>query len=229
MKQNYHDEKWIGQKFGRLTVVAMENVKRGKTTAWYWVCVCECGKIIRANPIKVIKGLTNSCGCGRTDRIIEYNKTHKVTHGGRYERLYTILKGMKQRCYNKNCFSYKDYGARGIEICDQWLSDYASFRDWAIKNGYKDGLSIDRIDVNGNYCPENCRWVGTFEQSNNRRNNVRYNFKGEELTISEIAELTGIKYGTIHQRLRKGWDIERAGTAPTNPDRRNHLLHSIRS
>lgn len=223
MKNNYADEKWIGKHFGTLTVVATEKVYRGKTTAYNWICLCDCGNITSVNPYKLIHGKTISCGCEKRNRIISFNKETKVKHNGRKDNLYAIWKGMKQRCYNENCFDYHNYGERGIEVCDQWLSDYASFRDWSIKNGYERGLSIDRVDVNGNYSPDNCRWVGCFEQSNNRRNNVRYNYEGEMLTLSEISKLTGISYGTLHMRLMKGWSEDRAFHTRTDTSKRNYL------
>lgn len=222
MKQNYHDEKWIGSKFGKLTVVGFDHVVRGKTTAWNWIMRCDCGEIRSVNPMKAIKGYTNSCGCGRTERIIAFNHVAKKTHGGRKDALYKIWRGMKKRCHCETDRDYKNYGARGIKMCDEWIEDYASFRDWAVNNGYRKGLSIDRIDVNGSYCPENCRWATSKTQQNNRRNNVRYNIFGVSMTIAEISDETGVPYGTIHQRLRHGWDIDRAACTPVDKSKRNY-------
>lgn len=226
MKQTYRDEKWIGSKFGKLTVVGFDHVVRGKTTAWNWIMKCDCGEIRSVNPKKAINGCTKSCGCGKKERIISYNHVAKVKHGGRHDYLYSIWHGIKSRCYRKTDFSYPNYGGRGIEMCDEWVSDYSVFRDWAMSNGYEAGLSIDRIDTNGNYCPDNCRWATSKTQQNNRRNNVRYNIFGKSMTLSEISDETGVPYGTIHQRLRKGWDIDRAACTPVDKSRRNFLSNN---
>ena len=115
---------------------------------------------------------------------------------------------MKQRCYNSKMPNFKYYGARGIAVCDEWRNDSQSFYEWAILNGYKEELTLDRIDNSGNYEPSNCRWVTAKEQSNHRSNNIILSFNGENHTISEWSEITGIKQHVIRNRLIRGWSIE---------------------
>lgn len=220
----YKNEKWIGQKFGMMTIEGFERSTRGKTTCWKWICRCECGNVRSVSPYKLLTGHTVSCGCRKAERIATYNKNAKRTHGGRYDRLYQIWHGMKQRCYWSGCRDYKNYGARGIEICDEWLSDYSSFRSWAYMNGYDDDLSIDRIDVNGNYCPDNCRWATVLQQQNNRRTCNYYEYNGEIMTVAEISRITGVKSGTIYHRINNlGWDPQKAFTTPADKTRSNHV------
>ena len=141
-----------------------------------------------------------SCGC-----LYE-------THGqakGEHTRLYNIYHGMKKRCYNLMSKSYKDYGGRGIKMCDEWLSDFVSFYKWAVANGYKDNLTIDRIDVNGNYEPSNCRWATVTEQANNKRNNRFIQYKEEKHTIAEWSKILKIKRETIRYRIKHNFPLEK--------------------
>jgi hypothetical protein len=119
---------------------------------------------------------------------------------------------MKARCYRKSTAPYARYGGRGITVCDEWRNSFTSFRDWALSNGYAEGLSLDRIDYNGNYEPSNCRWVTIKEQENNRCNNNRIEYNGEIRTISEWSEILGISQYALRHRIQRGWSIERALT-----------------
>lgn len=125
-----------------------------------------------------------------------------TTHGGSKTRLFKTWDAMKQRCFNPNCNCYKNYGGRGIRVCDEWLK-FENFRDWALRNGYSDELTIDRIDVNGNYEPNNCRWATMQEQQNNRRNNRRIMVDGSLMTIAECSREYGISYDAIARRIKK--------------------------
>lgn len=141
----------------------------------------------------------------------------EIKHGdarrGQVKRLYSIWKNMLSRCGNPNKPDYQYYGARGIEVCDEW-KEYSTFQQWAANNGYEDNLTLDREDGNKNYCPENCRWVTIKEQQNNKRNNHRIEFNGENHTISEWADILNIDRGIIKDRLRAGWSISDALTTP---------------
>lgn len=198
-----------GQKFGRLTVLQYEYFKlyKNRTKHYYWRCRCECGNEKIINGISLKKGVTKSCGCLQKEQTSNKNKTHGLTDS----RLFIIWANIKARCYNKNNPSYKNYGNRGIKMYQEWLNDFMNFYNWAITNGYKENLTIDRIDVNGNYEPNNCRWITNKEQQNNRRNNHYVTYNNETHTLAEWAKITNIKYSTLERRLNKyKWTITRA-------------------
>ena len=132
-------------------------------------------------------------------------------------RLYKIYAGMKQRCTNPNYVRSKDYLGRGIEICSEWLESYKCFEKWAMNNGYADNLSIDRIDNNGNYCPENCKWITRLEQCKNKRDTLWVEYHGERVRLQDLAETAAVSYDTVHDRIyKRGWDVERALTTPSD-------------
>lgn len=137
-----------------------------------------------------------------------------VKHGMTDTRLYRIWLGMRNRCSDPKHPHYKDYGGRGIEVCDEWKRDSKAFFDWSLQNGYADELTLDRVNANGNYCPENCRWATMKEQHNNKRNNIMLTFNGKTQTLSEWADETGINYHKLLMRHIRGWSAERALTKP---------------
>lgn len=202
-----------GMRFNRLIVIErVSNVGRDPA----WLCRCDCGKTIRVTSGHLKSGHTKSCGCYRSDVIV--CQGHKnATHGMKGSRLYRIWVGMKTRCLNSNMPYYKNYGGRGITICEEWL-EFEPFRDWALANGYRDDLTIDRLDVNGNYCPSNCAWKTPKEQGNNTRFNRYIEYSGKRMTLKQWSESTGIKATTISERLRRGWSIEDSLTTPVQRD-----------
>lgn len=200
-----------GQQFGKWAVLERaDSVKRSDGRVMrYWLCECSCDKHTTRAVLErsLIKGVSKSCGCGRGDT----NRERKIntTHGMSSSRLYAIYKHMLNRCYNQNDINYVNYGGRGITVCDEWAT-FESFYEWANNSGYKDDLSIDRIDVNRGYSPDNCRWSDPITQSNNKTNNRRYSYDGETHTIAEWARIYGMSYKLLWRRLYNGWTIKRA-------------------
>lgn len=214
MKESHISLKDIsGSKFGRLTVIEFSH--KDKYGHSYWTCRCECGNTKTIYGVSLICGDTKSCGCLRKSLLSERNTKTKTIHGESRVRLYNIWINIIQRTTNKNTQCYCNYGRRGITVCNEWL-DYINFRDWALANGYSDNLTIDRTDNNGNYEPNNCRWVTPKEQANNKRNNRLIEHKGEVKTIAQWSELYDIPYNILNNRLYRGWGIERALNEPVN-------------
>lgn len=203
-----------GKKFGKLTALEKcGNTKEGKTI---WLCRCDCGKQIKVIGRDLRNGHTQSCGCLHS----EIMRKMKHKHGLAKTRINNIYFGMKARCKNLNNSEYKNYGGRGIVVCQEW-QEFISFYDWAIANGYNDDLTIDRIDVNGNYEPSNCRWVTQKQQQNNKRNNHYVKINNENHTLSGWAEVYNISINTIRTRLSRGWSDIEAITKPIRSNKKN--------
>ena len=196
-----------GQRFGRLVVIREDDRKYGHR---YILCKCDCGTEKSINLHSLLNGCSNSCGCLRREYIASKNFKHGFANrNNELERIYCIWSGMKKRCYSETDPGYKNYGGRGITICDEWKDNYPAFREWSISNGYSDELSIDRIDNDKGYAPDNCRWTTAKVQGNNTRVNHRVTYKGETHTLSEWSDITGIDDNRIGQRLKKGLPLEK--------------------
>lgn len=201
-----------GQRFGRLTVLEITNKKKYGKILWH--CKCDCGNTKEATNSSLKCGDVKSCGCLQKDtrRINAKNIKTKTKHGMCEKRLYRIYHNMISRCYRKCTNGYENYGGRGIKVCEQWLGEkgFINFMNWSLSNGYNDELTIDRIDSNGNYEPNNCRWATRKDQCNNRRNNIILEYKDKKYSVSKWSEITGIKKTVIYQRLRKGFSVGKA-------------------
>lgn len=188
-----------GKTFGRLYVVGRDTAK---TSRPYWLCRCECGAIVSVKGSSLSGGSTNSCGCLRHTTI------HGDSVGGKRTRLQGIYHTMISRCTNINFPGYNNYGGRGISVCQQWLNSYMAFKQWALSNGYADDLSIDRIDTNGDYEPNNCRWSTKAEQNNNKRNHILITLDGRTQNAKQWANELGLCYSTVVSRYHKGLPAE---------------------
>lgn len=211
-----------GMKFNRLTVLRRSDTNKDGHPAW--VCRCDCGNetVVLGKYLK--NGKIKSCGCYKKEqnksRFSEYNKSlGKECHGQSTSRLYAIWCSMKSRCSEERGKAYKDYGGRGIKVCEEWKNSFECFRNWAMTNGYMEFLTIDRIDVNKGYFPENCRWVDVTAQNRNKRNNVKVCLNGETKCLAEWCEIFGISQSLVWHRVsRFNWSYEKAiKTPPRKP------------
>lgn len=197
-----------GQRFGRLVVLKRDlSYKK----AAYWICRCDCGNEATVQSCHLRSGATKSCGCLHMENAY---KTTWEKHGDYKTRLYHIWIAMKGRCFNKK---NKRYGGRGITVCPEWSESFEAFRDWALANGYRDNLTLDRKDNDGNYEPSNCRWATQKEQQNNRSNNIMLTYNEKTQTITQWAEELGMNIEMLYGRINKlGWSAERALSEPPN-------------
>lgn len=202
------------QTFGRLTVIKLHHVKNKYRR--YWLCKCECGNETVVYVSNLTTGKTTSCGCYVRENI--KNGIH-MTHGLRNHRLYGIWVNMKTRCYNSKSPKYKRYGGRGIKICDEWLDNFMNFYNWSMDHGYKDDLSIDRINNDGNYEPSNCRWTTAKEQASNKSTTNLITFNGKTQCVKAWTEELGFSKEALRERLKRGWSIEKALTTPIDRKR----------
>ena len=201
----------LGKRFGSLTVTeyagTVKQSENSNKVRNLWKCVCDCGNEIVVRDNNLITGTTRSCGCRRKNVCAETHFKHGAGKRENEERLYRVWKSMKGRCNCANDKRYAYYGGKGIKVCDEW-NDYQNFKEWALKNGYdenaeKGKCTIDRIDYNGNYCPENCRWVDIQTQANNTSRNHYIDFMGNKVTIAEFSRIMHIKPTTAWYYINK--------------------------
>lgn len=189
----------IGTRFGLLTVTGEPVNGR---SPYFYPCSCDCGKQVVVSRSNLVRA--KSCGCGRTDSIIK----QCTTHGDTGTRLYRIWLGLRNRCNNKRDLRYADYGGRGIRVSQEFQS-FEAFKSWALANGYRDDLTIDRINNDGDYSISNCRWATVLQQNRNSRHTHQLEHDGKNLCLSEWAEITGIRAETLRRRLNLGWSVDR--------------------
>lgn len=196
-----------GNRYGKLVVIERaDSIVPGVTV---WKCLCDCGNytVVRGGNLK--SGAVKSCGCTHHQKANTIRKQNL--------RLYGIYHKMRSRCNNPNCPAYKDYGERGISVCAEWDSSFSVFFEWAMESGYADTLTIERIDVNGNYCPENCKWITKSEQANNRRTCKLFTYNGKTQNLAQWCNELNLSYKNIYSRIfQKGWSFERAISTPVD-------------
>lgn len=198
--KDYKDE--IGKKYNKLTIL-YPDYKKGKHI--YMRCKCDCGNEISARLDCIKSGNTQSCGCFGKEQRFKANFKHGMTFK---HRLYNIWQNMKARCYNKNKYCYKNYGARGIFVCDEWKNSFENFYNWAMSNGYKKELELDRIDNDGIYSPNNCKWATHQENNNHTRRTVYIEHNGIKFTITDLCEIYNISRKKIEYRHSVGKSFE---------------------
>lgn len=198
-----------GDKFSKLTVVSLLGVNKHKKRVWK--CKCECGNYSEVISSHLLSGHSTSCGCTRLERSIRATKKSNTTHGMRHTKEYVAWSEMKQRCYNPNEPNYKNYGARGIKVCDSWLHSFENF--YADMGKAPTGFSIDRVDVDGDYCKENCRWTDNKTQQYNKRNSVKITFDGITENLWYWSIKTGISVRNLYSRIHNlKWSAEKTLT-----------------
>lgn len=207
---------YIGTRYERLTVIGVEEKAFGKVTGWVVRCDCGNEKVVRASDVK--SGKIKSCGCLHNE--LAKKRATKFSHGTvEYKRLYRVYNWMKRRCYDESTPRYQDYGGRGIRVCDEWMdknSGFDRFAEWALNSGYSNDLTIDRIDVEGDYSPENCAWKTAKEQNANKRTTVYVEYHGERVRLLDLCKNAAVSYDTVHDRIfKRGWDVERAINQPS--------------
>lgn len=196
----------IGEKFNELTVIGEAKRVNGKRMV---LCKCSCGKITVVDGYKLRKGNTKSCGCKKIKDLVK----RSTKHGYRNTLLYSKWCGMKRRCNNINDTHYKNYGAKGIKVYNEWNENFECFKDWSIENNYNDSLSIERININGNYEPNNCKWITMEEQQSNKNNTIRVIYNGKLTALVNIAKELNINKKTLSSRyyrfIKRNPDIDR--------------------
>lgn len=194
-----------GQRFGRLTVIEFAGVKNKRYS--YWKCRCDCGSVVTVYTYSLTSGKSQSCGCLHNEITAKISARHNL----RNTKIYRAWRHMNHRCFNANDKNFSNYGGRGITVCDEWRTDFVAFYNYVSKLAHFDekGYSLDRINNNGNYEPGNVRWATRSEQSNNRRNNIVVEYGGKEMTLTQAAELSGIKFGALQWRYKNGWRDEK--------------------
>jgi hypothetical protein len=191
-------------------ILFVERHHQDKRGVWIWSCVCHCGAIFYAYPKNAKSGKLKSCGCLKGN----------YKHGLYKDKKYSVWCGMLSRCSCPTCEAYSNYGGRGIKVCEEW-SDFINFNNWAEQSGYEEGLELDRIDNNGDYSPENCRWVTHTENNRNKRTNRYITYEGDTKCTAEWAEILGVSIGLLLNRLNNNWSFEDIIETPPNTPRKS--------
>jgi hypothetical protein len=211
------------KKFGRLTVI--ERDIENTSNFIKWICICDCGNTKSIDGSNLRRGTVVSCGCFNSEKTSKKMTTHGYSRaGGAKQATYKIWSAMLQRCNNPNCNKFKRYGGRGITVCREWYT----FENFITDLGERpNGLSLERVDNNGNYCKENCKWASPITQAHNRENNRLISFQGETKCLSEWARHVGITISSLTYRINNGWDTERALLTPLISRKKSGYVASV--
>jgi hypothetical protein len=190
-----------GQRFGKLTAIRWTGVTV-PTVGRVWLCRCDCGNYREVTVNRLVSGSAHQCEeCNKADQ--KNRMTNVLIRSYKQNKLRSVWNQIKYRCFNPSCKAYKQYGGRGIRMCKEWAANYQAFADWAFSHGYKEGLSIDRIDVNGDYCPENCRFIPMREQYFNRRDTLFVSFNGKQIPVSLIVYQFSLDYASFVKFIKE--------------------------
>ena len=210
-----------GRRYGRLVVIEFEYKYKNQS---FWLCQCDCGKLIVTRINALNMGRTTSCGCYKFEKASESAKARNFKHGLTSEtnvecrELFHTWNNMRQRCSNSNRPDYRWYGGKRVKVCPEWSENFKSFYDWACENGWESGLTLDRIDPNGDYCPENCRWTTWQVQQNNTTRNHMVEYQGKSQSLADWCRELNLPYRTIRSRLNLlKWDAIKAFETPIIP------------
>ena len=195
-----------GKVFGRLTVLSFSHTNKNRHSIWD--CECCCGNRVKVLTGKLTTGQTKSCGCLQKERASDANSTHRLRH----HALYVVWANIKARCLNENSPAFQYYGGRGITLFDPWINNFKLFFDWALENGYKDGLTIERINNDDGYSPSNCTFIPQSEQCNNKRSTRYLTFNGVKMPLYKWAANVNLSAKCLAARLKYGWSVEKALT-----------------
>lgn len=211
-----NNPKYIGMRFGRLTIIGFSQTKDDGTNCVLWNCKCDCGNMVYGRRPNMVKaGEVRSCGCLKKEQDRHNLGESRITHGQSGTRLYGIWEKMRGRCNIEKNPAYYNYGGRGIKVCDDWNNEFEKFYEWAMANGYRDDLSIERIDVNGGYNPDNCCWIPMADQNKNKRNCRYVTIEGKMVTLKEACRILNLPYQAVHLRItRYGMSVDDALSKP---------------
>lgn len=212
---------YTNKRFSRLLVLErVNNTKQGRAV---WKCLCDCGNITYVRSGNLQSGAVKSCGC------LKHKAPPNKSHGMSKSRLYREWASIKARCIYKSAKDDTNYGARGISMCKEWADSFIAFKEWAEENGYNDNLTIERINVNGDYCPENCTWIPRVEQAKNTRSCLRITYKGKTKILSEWCKELGLDYKRTNNRIKKlGWTPQKSFETPVDKNKRNMAIRKIK-
>lgn len=201
-----------GMRFGKWRVLSLFKMRYPSRMS-LWNCVCDCGNEKVVIQRTMMEGRSNSCGCNLVSAVTKHGMSSRINNNGGHHPIYNSWHAMKQRCLNKKCKEYRHYGGRGIKICNRWAESFSAFMD-DMSSSWRNGLSLNRIDNDGDYCPKNCNWATPTEQHGNTRKSIFITRNGETKCLRRWCMELGIRYDTVWGRYSRGWKPEELFNAP---------------